>query len=39
MNRLSLLYLFPSGHDVHVGHLLTVRVFDLTVRVFDEVLA
>jgi hypothetical protein len=28
MNRLSLLYLFPSGHDVHVGHLLTVRVFD-----------
>jgi len=28
MNRLSLLYLFAGGPDVHVGHLLTVRVFD-----------
>jgi hypothetical protein len=28
MNRLSLLYLFAGGLDVHVGQLLTVRVFD-----------
>jgi hypothetical protein len=28
MDRLSLLYLFAGGLDVHVGHLLTVRVFD-----------
>ena len=28
MNRLFLLYLFPSGLDVHVGHLSIVRIFD-----------